>query len=80
MSVSESVTEPGPPARTTTPLTMSVAEFAALSGLTEYTIRQEIALDRIPHRRCGRRGLVRILRGPALAQLGLNVADDSRRD
>jgi hypothetical protein len=70
MSVSDTSTKLGQVARATTALTMSVAEFAAVSGLTEYTIRQEVALDRIPHRRCGRRGLVRILRLPALAALG----------
>jgi hypothetical protein len=51
------------------PLTMSVAEFAVASGLSEYVVRQELALDRIPHRRVGRRGLIRILRLPALAAL-----------
>jgi len=73
MSASESATKPGQVASTTKALTMSVAEYAAVSGLTEYTIRQEVALDRIPHRRCGRRGLVRILRIPALAALGVET-------
>ena len=57
------------------PLTMSVAEYAAASGLSEYVVRQEVALDRIPHRRCSRRGLIRILRRPALAQLGLDKSE-----
>lgn len=55
------------------PLTMSVREFSAISGLSEYTIRQEVVLGRIPHRRVGRRGLVRILRIPAIA--GLRASD-----
>lgn len=54
------------------PLTMSVAEYSRVSGLTEYSVRVEVAAGRIPHLRVGRRGLVKILRRPALAQLGLN--------
>ena len=54
------------------PLTMSVAEYCRISGLTEYSVRGEIAAARIPHLRVGKRGLVRILRIPALAQLGIN--------
>lgn len=53
------------------PLTMSVAEYCDISGLTEYSVRAEIAADRIPHLRVGKRRLVRILRIPALAQLGV---------
>lgn len=64
----------------TEPLTMTVAEFAALSGLSEYTIRQEVALDRIPYRRVGRRGLIRILRLPAIAALRGDGAFDKQRD
>jgi hypothetical protein len=56
-------------------LTMSVKQYAAASGLSEYTVRQELALERIPHLRCGRRGLIKILRKPALAMLG--VTEDS---
>jgi hypothetical protein len=52
---------------------MSVAEFAAVSGFTEYTVRQEVAFGRIAHRKVGRRGLVRILRIPALAALGVDA-------
>jgi hypothetical protein len=52
------------------PLTMTVAEYSQVSGLTEYAIRQEIAAGRIPHLRVSKRGLVRILRIPALALLG----------
>jgi len=55
------------------PLTMSVAEFVAVSGMSEYVVRQEIALGRIPHRKVGRRGLVRILKVPALAELGFDT-------
>jgi hypothetical protein len=55
------------------PLTMSVAEYSRISGLTEYSVRAEIAADRIPHLRVGRRGLVRILRKPALARLGVDA-------
>jgi hypothetical protein len=50
---------------------MTVAEYSRVSGLSEYSIRQEIAAGRIPHLRVGRRGLVRILRIPALAALGV---------
>jgi hypothetical protein len=53
-------------------LTMSVAEYCRVSGLTEYSARAEIAAGRIPHLRVGKRGLVRILRIPALAQLGID--------
>jgi hypothetical protein len=55
------------------PLTMSVAEYSRISGLTEYSVRAEIAAGRIPHLRVGRRGLVRILRRPALARLGVDA-------
>jgi hypothetical protein len=52
-------------------LTMTVREYARLAGTGEGVVRQEIAADRIPHRKFGRRGLVRILRRPALEQLGI---------
>jgi hypothetical protein len=55
------------------PLTMSVRDYAAASGLSEYAVRQEVASGSIPHRRIGRRGLVRILRIPALQQLGFDA-------
>lgn len=51
------------------PLTMRVAEYVETSGLSQYAVRQEIAAGRIPHVRVGRRGLIRILRLPALAVL-----------
>lgn len=51
---------------------MNVSEFVRASGWSEYTVRLELAANRIPHRRVGRRGLIKILRGPALAQLQLD--------
>jgi hypothetical protein len=51
------------------PLTMSVADYVAASGIPEYSVRQEIAAGRIPHWRVGKRGLIRILRLPAMAAL-----------
>lgn len=57
-----------------TPLTMTVAEYSKISGLSEFCVRQELRLKRIPHRRVGRRGLVRILRVPAIAALCGNGA------
>jgi hypothetical protein len=51
------------------PLTMSVREYVTLSGIPEHSVRQELAENRIPHRRVGKRGLIRILRLPALAAL-----------
>jgi hypothetical protein len=58
----------------TTPerLTLTVAQYAKLAGVGENVVRQEIAAGRLPHRRYGKRGLIRILRGPALAQLRLD--------
>lgn len=53
-------------------MTLSVAEYAQLAGVGEMLVRQEIAANTLPHRRFGRRGLIRILRGPALAQLRLD--------
>ena len=55
---------------------MSVREFAEISGLTEYAIRQEVKLDRIPHRKVSRRGLIRILRIPAIEALRANQFGD----
>ena len=52
-------------------LTLSVREFAKLAGVGEAAVRAEIAADRLPHRKFGKRGLIRILRGPALAALGV---------
>lgn len=51
------------------PLTMTVAEYVLASGIPEHSVRQELAAGRIPHRRVGKRGLIRILRLPALAAL-----------
>lgn len=48
---------------------MPVAEYVEVSGLSEYAVRQEIAAGRIPHVRVSKRGLIRILRLPALAAL-----------
>jgi len=48
---------------------MNVGEFVRASGWSEYTVRIELAANRIPHRRVGHRGLIKILRGPALALL-----------
>lgn len=50
---------------------MTVREYCALAGLGEHVVREDIRTGKIPHRLCGRRGLIRILRGPALAQLGI---------
>jgi hypothetical protein len=52
------------------PLTMTVKEYARVSGASEYVVRQEVTAGRIPHRRFGRRGLIKILRRPALTELG----------
>ena len=48
---------------------MSVREYVTLSGIPEHSVRQELAENRIPHQRVGKRGLIRILRPPALAAL-----------
>ncbi len=53
-------------------LTLSVAQYAKLAGVGENVVRQEIAAGRLPHRKFGKRGLIRILRRPALAQLQLD--------
>lgn len=61
------------------PLTMTVAEYVLASGIPEHSVRQELAAGRIPHRRVGKRGLIRILRLPALAALsGENAASGSQ--
>ena len=60
-----------------TSLTMSVAEYSRVAGMSEYCVRLEIAADRIPHRRIGKRGLIRVLRRPALLQLSSSVGDDA---
>jgi hypothetical protein len=57
------------------PLTMSIAEYSRITGISEYSVRLEIAADRIPHRRVGKRGLIRILRRPALEQLGSSLGE-----
>ena len=51
-------------------LTMSVQEYVDLTGVGEFVVRRDIEAGRIPHRKYGRRGIIRILRAPALAQLG----------
>jgi hypothetical protein len=62
------------------PLTMSVAEYVLASGIPEHSVRQELAAGRIPHRRVGKRGLIRILRLPALAALsGESSTRESQR-
>jgi hypothetical protein len=53
-------------------LTLSVTEYARLAGVGENVVRQEIATGRLPHRKYGKRGLIRILRRPALAELQLD--------
>jgi hypothetical protein len=53
---------------------MSVAEYCALTGLGEDAVREDIKRDRIPHRLVGKRNRIRILRIPALAQLGAPVS------
>lgn len=69
---------------TSEPLTMSVHEYSELTGIGEDTVRSEVALGRIPHRRVGKRGKIRILTIPALAQLGVQTHsgndDNSSRD
>jgi hypothetical protein len=56
-------------------LTMTVAEYAAISGEGERAIRRDIAAGQIPHVLSGRRGLIKILRIPALRRLGLEIAE-----
>ncbi len=61
------------------PLTMPVAEYVEASGLSEYTVRQEIAAGRIPHIKVGKRGLIRILRLPAIAALCGDAAEKGQQ-
>jgi hypothetical protein len=56
-------------------LTMSLREYLLISGRKEYATREDIRAGKIPHVLCGRRGIIRILRVPALAQLGLDVTE-----
>jgi hypothetical protein len=58
-------------------LTLTVAQYAQLAGVGENVVRQEIAAGRLPHRKYGKRGLIRILRGPALAQLQLDERESA---
>lgn len=58
-------------------LTLTVAQYARLAGVGENVVRQEIAAGRLPHRKYGKRGLIRILRGPALAQLQLDERESA---
>lgn len=57
-------------------LTMSVSEYARIARVGENIVRADIAAERIPHKKMGRRGLIRILTRPALAALGLQPADN----
>lgn len=57
-------------------LTMTVREYARIARVGENTVRADIAAERIPHKKMGRRGLIRILTRPALAALGLQPADN----
>jgi hypothetical protein len=52
-------------------LTMTVAEYCAVSGEGEHAVREDVRLNKIPHVLSGRRGLIKILKRPALARLGL---------
>jgi hypothetical protein len=54
-------------------MTLTVAQYAKLAGVGQAVVRTEIAAGRLPHRKYGKRGLIRILRGPALAELGLDA-------
>jgi excisionase family DNA binding protein len=58
-------------------LTLTVAQYAKLVGVGENVVRQEIAAGRLPHRKFGKRGLIRILRGPAFAQLQLDERESA---
>jgi hypothetical protein len=58
-------------------LTLTVAQYARLAGVGENVVRQEIAAGRLPHRKFGKRGLIRILRRPALAQLQLDERESA---
>lgn len=52
------------------PPTLTVKQYCELSGEGEHAVRADLLAGKIPHIRSGRRGLVKILRGPALARLG----------
>ena len=69
----ESVYSPSVPQEKTPPprppVTMSMAEAAALMGVTEHLVRTAIELEQIRYIRIGK--FIRILRGPLLEQLGL---------
>ncbi|HEX3457699.1 MAG TPA: hypothetical protein VHR97_07055 [Candidatus Baltobacteraceae bacterium] len=54
-------------------MTLTVAQYAKLAGVGQAVVRMEIAAGRLPHRKYGKRGLIRILRGPALAELGFDA-------
>lgn len=54
-------------------MTLTVAQYAKLAGVGQAVVRTEIAAGRLPHRKYGKRGLIRILRGPALAELGFDT-------
>lgn len=56
-------------------LTMSVREYCQLTGEGEFAVRQDLRAGKIPHVLSGARGLIKILRRPALARMGL--ADDA---
>ena len=53
------------------PLTMTVAEYIRISGEGEHSVRADVKANRIPHILSGKRGLIKILRRPALARLGI---------
>ncbi|HEY6326561.1 MAG TPA: hypothetical protein VIW73_08655 [Candidatus Cybelea sp.] len=58
-------------------LTMTVREYCAATGEGEHAVRQDLRAGKIPHVLSGRRGLVKILRKPALARMGLSGELDS---
>lgn len=57
-------------------LTLTVAQYARIAGVGEHSVREDIRLGRVPHVRAGKRGLIRILRIPALARLGATESPD----
>ena len=61
-------------------LTITVAQYARLAGVGQAVVRTEVAAGRLPHRKYGKRGLIRILRGPALSELGIDAHQDPERD
>jgi len=60
-----------------TSLTMTVAEYAKIAGVGEAAVRVKLAAGGVPFTKYGR--LIRILRAPALAALGVQ-ADGEPRD